>query len=232
MPLKRTLTAEEHGALPEAVRPHYTRDAETGQFQLDAEPDPALASGAERLKAVRAELVEAKAAAKAASKTAADAPELTRMSEQVRQMEAQIATLREEKRVAAEVVARKTLREQVAQVGAGLGMVRGAEDDLVSRASAAGFTVRDDVAVVIEDDAVKLKDGKPVTLAGWMNDMKFGVGKHLFETGRGGGDVFTQSAPGTRGKDVRVLLDTPNHEVSLDDLDKGIVHLQTTSALH
>lgn len=227
--LKRRISSDEHAKLATDVAALYTR-GDDGQFTLQVEPDPETAKIKEQLAAFRSNNDALARKVDELSKTKTH-PSDVGLAERLADVEQKLAAS-EEARIAVESKNnRAQLERRIADVGERLGLASGAAADMLNRAHAAGFTIRDDAPVAINSDGGMVMRGEsPLTLAAWMADQKSGDGKHLFvpPTGLDGVQSRIDGQPTGGGK---VVVDPPNDYVvsHMDEIERGEIVVQRST---
>ena len=174
--LKRTLDKAGFDALAEPVRALYKEEG--GQFVLQVEADPRVGEFRENNLALQRQLEEAKKGG----------PQNAGLAERVSQLTEQLETLNKEKEAAQAEATRAALQRKLTEAGERLGLHAGALEDAMGRAERAGFTIRDGNPVALDKEGNILESGgKPVTLSGFLGELKKNGAGHMFKQPEGVG---------------------------------------------
>ena len=206
--MKWNLSAEEHGKLSEDLQACYSK-GDNGTFTLDA-TDPRLSEFRENNIRYKKERDELRALAdEKASQSKSSAGQAASLAEEVQKLRENQERMAAKLQAAESKNAYNSLRTKIEAVGKEMKINPSAVEDILLRAEKYGFTWKDDNAVAMNGDDVRMSErnqNAPVTLREWMEGIKENGAGHLFSRPVGG--TQTVDTPGVK-------------RVSVEDLYKG-----------
>ena len=214
MAIKRILSKEEYLEAPEGLNDAYV-EQDDGSWVLDIEPDPIVVDQKKKIDEFRA---TNRSLRKKVEEMQGGSYQATKVAERLSELEQQYTELKEEKRIADEQLRRNTLKDKLALLGRRMGLQQGATDDILRRAEIAGFTVKNEVAVMEDGEGrVVTINGTPATLSGWLAEQRNGEASHLFREPQGAGEFRVQN---TSVKQDATIIENPTHQQVADNIDR------------
>ena len=224
--LKRTLTATEWTALADVLKAEYTAHGDS--YVLSTEPDPATAAAAAQVKEFRDNNI---ALQKQLDDLNKGRPQDAGLAEQFTELKVAHEQLVAREKAAIEKVARAEFETKLREVGGKLGVQPTAVTDLLHRAQAAGFVMKDGAAQAWAEDGTQRMSpknaGVPLTLGEWITDQKTAGAAHLFQTPVGSGDKPGGEAGVAANAQVAVDPERGFITSNLEKIVSGEVVLQT-----
>ena len=235
----RTITFEQWKALSDADKAKWEIQNDGSFKEKSGTPDADLADLRRQVNefrenniALKKKVEELEGQAKPPEKR----PEDMSLAEQLANEKRERQALQERFEAKEREVARADFRTRLAAEGKKVHLLPGAVDDLMARAEAAGFQLKDGAIVALDADgnvkpSVKVQNAN-LTLAEWMSDQKSNGAGHLFGSPSGAGDATGQGNGVVTKPGAKVLQDATNEQLleNLAGVADGDVILQTSQA--